>query len=130
MANGKIRFGKQSGGQLALVIPDGVANTEVVVPESGTLVSVGTAVTDNAVVRFDGNTSLLKNSNVFITDDSNLLIGTSTDNGVDKLQVNGSISYNRRNGSRVGETIDSRTIASNAATQLGTLSIADRAVIV
>lgn len=37
MANGKIRFGKQSGGQLALVIPDGVANTEVVVPESGIL---------------------------------------------------------------------------------------------
>ncbi len=37
MANGKIRFGKQSGGQLALVIPDGVANTEVVVPESGVL---------------------------------------------------------------------------------------------
>ena len=37
MANGKIRFGKQSGGQLALVIPDGVANTEVIVPESGIL---------------------------------------------------------------------------------------------
>ena len=37
MANGKIRFGKQSGGQLALVIPDGVTNTEVVVPESGEL---------------------------------------------------------------------------------------------
>ena len=37
MANGKIRFGKQSGGQLALVIPDGVDNTEVIVPESGTL---------------------------------------------------------------------------------------------
>lgn len=37
MANGKIRFGKQSGGQLALVIPDGVANTEVVFPESGIL---------------------------------------------------------------------------------------------
>ena len=35
MVNGKIRFGKQSGGQLSLVIPDGVANTEVVVPESG-----------------------------------------------------------------------------------------------
>ena len=34
MANGKIRFGKQSGGELALVIPDGVTNTEVVVPES------------------------------------------------------------------------------------------------
>lgn len=37
MANGKIRFGKQSGGQLALVIPDGVSNTEVIVPESGVL---------------------------------------------------------------------------------------------
>ena len=37
MANGKIRFGKQSGGQLAFVIPDGVDNTEVVVPESGVL---------------------------------------------------------------------------------------------
>ena len=37
MANGKIGFGKQSGGQLALVIPDGVSNTEVVVPESGVL---------------------------------------------------------------------------------------------
>ena len=39
MANGKIRFGKQSGGQLALVIPDGVSNTEVIVPESGELVN-------------------------------------------------------------------------------------------
>ena len=37
MANGKIRFGKQSGGQLALVIPDGVDNTEVVFPESGVI---------------------------------------------------------------------------------------------
>lgn len=37
MANGKIRFGKQSGGLLSLVIPDGVDNTEVIVPESGIL---------------------------------------------------------------------------------------------
>ena len=28
-----IGFGKQSGVQLTLVIPDGVANTEVIVPE-------------------------------------------------------------------------------------------------
>ena len=40
MANGKIRFGKQSGGELALVIPDGVANTEVIVPESGILATL------------------------------------------------------------------------------------------
>ena len=39
MANGKIRFGKQSGGELALVFPDGVDNTEVVFPESGDLVN-------------------------------------------------------------------------------------------
>lgn len=29
MANGKITLGKQSGGQLALVIPDGVASSTV-----------------------------------------------------------------------------------------------------
>ena len=39
MANGKIRFGKQSGGQLALVMPDGIDNTEVLFPESGDLVN-------------------------------------------------------------------------------------------
>lgn len=33
MANGKIRFGKQSGGQLALVVPDGTSNTSLVLPE-------------------------------------------------------------------------------------------------
>lgn len=37
MANGKIRFGKQSGGTLGLVFPDGVTNTEVTFPESGEL---------------------------------------------------------------------------------------------
>lgn len=37
MANGKMIFGKQSGGKLALIIPDGVSNTEVIVPESGEL---------------------------------------------------------------------------------------------
>ncbi len=37
MANGKIRFGKQSGGELALIIPNGATNTEVIVPESGIL---------------------------------------------------------------------------------------------
>ena len=37
MANGKIRFGKQSGGQLSLIIPNGATNTEVTLPESGEL---------------------------------------------------------------------------------------------
>lgn len=44
MANGKIRFGKQSGGQLTLVIPDGVSNTEVVLPESGTVATTSNIV--------------------------------------------------------------------------------------
>ena len=39
MANGKIRFGKQSGGVLSLTFPDGVTNTELVLPESGELVN-------------------------------------------------------------------------------------------
>ena len=37
MANGKMKFGKQSGGTLGLVFPDGVSDTEVFFPESGEL---------------------------------------------------------------------------------------------
>ena len=37
MANGSFRLGKQSGGTLGLVFPDGVSDTEVVLPESGEL---------------------------------------------------------------------------------------------
>ncbi len=92
MANGKIRFGKQSGGQLALVFPDGVDNTDLVLPESGTLVSVVATVTDNAIVRFDGTTGKVQTSFVIINDNGSLLVGTDVDNGIDKLQVNGNIS--------------------------------------
>ena len=35
MANGRIRFGKQSGGEVVLVFPDGADNTELLLPESG-----------------------------------------------------------------------------------------------
>ena len=55
MANGKIRFGKQSGGQLALVIPDGITNTEVIVPESGELATkqyVSSAVAPKANITY------------------------------------------------------------------------------
>ena len=54
MANGKIRFGKQSGGELALVIPDGVANTEVIIPESGELVNKAYADLKVALADFTG----------------------------------------------------------------------------
>ena len=53
MANGKIRFGKQSGGELALVIPDGATNTEVIVPESGTLATK--QYVDDSAVNLTGN---------------------------------------------------------------------------
>ena len=55
MANGKIRFGKQSGGELALVIPDGVTNTEVIVPESGVLVTK--QYVDDAIGEYGGSGS-------------------------------------------------------------------------
>lgn len=74
MANGKIRFGKQSGGQLTLVIPDGVTSTYLVLPESGTVASVSGAVTDNAIVRFDGTTGKVQNSGVIIDDNGNVLV--------------------------------------------------------
>lgn len=81
MANGKIRFGKQSGGQLALVIPDGVTSTDLVLPESGTVASVSGAVTDNAIVRFDGTTGKVQNSNIAIDDSGNIGSGTQSFNG-------------------------------------------------
>ena len=43
MANGKINFGKQSGGVLSLTFPDGATNTEVTLPESGTLATTASA---------------------------------------------------------------------------------------
>lgn len=47
---------------------------------------------DNSIVRFNGTTGEVQNSSVFINDNGNLLVGTSVDNGINKLQVNGSIS--------------------------------------
>lgn len=62
MANGKIRFGKQSGGELGLVFPDGVSNTEVVLPESGELVNKDYADLKVALADFTGaNVSLATN---------------------------------------------------------------------
>ena len=59
MANGKIRFGKQSGGELALIMPDGVTNTEVTFPESGELVNKAYAdlKQSKSELAYDVNTS-------------------------------------------------------------------------
>ena len=78
MANGKLNLGKQSGGVLSLTFPDGVTNTEVVLPESGTVVSIDNSVTDNAVARYDGTTGKLQGSGVVIDDGGNLLLTSGT----------------------------------------------------
>lgn len=68
MADGKFLVGKPSGGVTTVTIADGATNTNLVLPESGTVSGVTTAVTDNAIPRFDGTTGKLQNSNIFIND--------------------------------------------------------------
>ena len=96
MAKATINLQKESGGIIKISPADGTGVTELVVPESGNLVSVDTAVTDNAIARYDGTTGKLQNSGVIITDSGNILVGATTDNGSDKLQVNGSISASNK----------------------------------
>lgn len=77
MAKGAINLQKESGGVTKVTSTDGVGNTEVVLPESGNIVSVDTAVTDNAIARYDGTTGKLKNSGVKIDDNGNIGIGVT-----------------------------------------------------
>ena len=62
MANGKLVLGKQSGGTLGLVFPDGVSNTEVVLPESGELVTKDYADLKVALADFTGTNVSLASS--------------------------------------------------------------------
>ena len=43
MANGKIRFGKQSGGVLNVTATDGATSTDLVLPLSGTVATADVA---------------------------------------------------------------------------------------
>ena len=89
MANGKIRFGKQSGGVLSLTFPDGVTDTEVVLPESGILATeqyvdgkmvLGTAVNASGTsIDFTGIPSWAKRIKI-------MLNGVST-NGASIVQL-------------------------------------------
>lgn len=117
MANGQLNLGKQSGGVLSLAFPDGATNTEVALPESGTVASVDGAVTDNAIARYDGTTGKLQDSGVIIEDSGNItckadsssraitLLGRSLDNSAgiylysnDGSTYLGSITKNMTNG--------------------------------
>ena len=78
MAAGKINLQKASGGITKISSVDGTGVTELMVPESGNLVSVDTAVTDNNIARYDGTTGKLQNSGVSIDDSGNLLLTSGT----------------------------------------------------
>ena len=89
MAAGKLILNKASGGVLNVTATDGVTSTDLVLPESGTVASVSGAVTDNAIVRFDGTTGLVQNSGVIIDDNGN--VGINNNSPLQKLHVGGSI---------------------------------------
>ena len=72
MADGKFLVGKPSGGVTTVTVADCATNTNLVLPESGTVSGVTTSVTDNAIPRFDGNTGKLQNSGVIVDDNSNI----------------------------------------------------------
>lgn len=77
MANGKFLIGKPSGGVTTVTVTDGATNTNLVLPESGTVSGVTTVVTDNAIARYDGTTGNLQNSGVIIDDNNNVGIGVT-----------------------------------------------------
>ena len=76
MADGKFLVGKPSGGVTTVTVADGAANTNLVLPERGTVSSVDSVVTDNAIARYDGTTGKLQNSGVVI--DDNNIVKTNT----------------------------------------------------
>lgn len=56
MADGKFLVGKPAGGVTTVTVADGATNTNLVLPESGTVSGVTTVVTDNTIARYDGTT--------------------------------------------------------------------------
>lgn len=94
MANGKFLVGKPSGGVTTVTVADGASNTNLVLPESGTVSGVTTAVTDNAIARYDGVTGKLQNSGITINDKNWINIGGYSDAYTDILAINNNISEN------------------------------------
>ena len=94
MANGRFTLGKQSGGTLGLVFPDGVDNTEVVLPESGELATKEYADTKlskpelisvTGTATFDGLTQKITMANI---GNITLAIG-------DVIEVSGAVNNNK-----------------------------------
>lgn len=68
MANGKLLGGKPSGGVTTVTFQDGVSNTDLVLPESGTVASTDGATVDNTIPRYDGTSGKLQGSGVTVND--------------------------------------------------------------
>ena len=103
MAKAVINLQKESGGIVKISPVDGTGVTEVTVPESGNLVSVDTAVTDNAIARFDSTTGKVQNSGVVIDDSGNLTTNAtlkatrvSAATGSDSVTIGGWDTVNHR----------------------------------
>lgn len=81
MAAGKLHFKSDAGGITSVLREAGATNGELVLPTSGTVVSVSSAVTDNAIARYDSTTGKLQNSAITIDDSGNIGSGTQSFNG-------------------------------------------------
>lgn len=112
MANGKIRFGKQLGGQLALVIPDGVTNTEVIVPESGILAKtsdINTAGVELKTIATGTATFTATTNNINLTG-----IGVGVEIG-DVIQISGATDSKNNSEFTVEVITDNNNIIVNQA---------------
>ena len=91
MANGRITLGKQSGGVLSLTFPDGATNTEVVLPESGTLArtsDINTAGVELKTIATGTATFTSTTNNINLTG-----VGVGVEIG-DVIQISGSTNNN------------------------------------
>ena len=96
MADGKFLVGKPSGGVTTVTVTDGATNTNLILPESGTVSGVTTAVTDNAIARYDGTTGKLQNSGVIIDDNKTVIItGSSGNVELNSLGGGNSVAFSR-----------------------------------
>lgn len=117
MAKAVINLQKESGGITKISSADGTGVTELVVPESGNLVSVDTTVTDNSIARYDGTTGRLQNSGVVIDDNGNLLLKSGT----------GALGYGAGAGGTVTQ-LTSKTTAVTLNKPTGTITMNNSAI--
>ena len=98
-SNDGIVIPKVGGGSTTVTVANGASNTDLVLPESGTVSSVSGVVTDNAIARYDGDTGKLQNSSAIVDD-----------NGI--LKTLGSIQAGSASGSNSFTYVQQQTVQS------------------